>query len=256
MRFHILTLFPEMFKGFLNESILKKAQGKGVIEIHLHNIRDYSKDKHKKVDDTPYGGAIVSSGESHPTITECIIAYTSQGVGIQCADSSEPTTSYSCIFGNALGDSLCGIRHDNIFTDPAFCDTLGGLLALQECSPCLDSGQGGGAIGSQLPVGCPCGDPTGVTGTDHSCEELRASAVSPARGELSVTYEVPDDCGSADLSVYDVAGRLVGRNRQPTRGGVVETIEWESGDRCASGVYFYVLDACGSIARGRAVLIQ
>ncbi len=54
--FHILTLFPEMFEGFLNESILKKAQGKGVIEIHLHDIRDYSKDKHRKVDDTPYGG--------------------------------------------------------------------------------------------------------------------------------------------------------------------------------------------------------
>ena len=56
MEFHILTIFPEMFNGFLNESILKKAQGKGVIEIHLHDIRDYSKDKHKKVDDTPYGG--------------------------------------------------------------------------------------------------------------------------------------------------------------------------------------------------------
>ncbi|MBU1683678.1 tRNA (guanosine(37)-N1)-methyltransferase TrmD [Patescibacteria group bacterium] len=56
MKFHILTIFPEMFKGFLNESILKKAQGKGVIEIKLHNIRKYSKDKHKKVDDTPYGG--------------------------------------------------------------------------------------------------------------------------------------------------------------------------------------------------------
>jgi tRNA (guanine37-N1)-methyltransferase len=56
MIFHILTIFPEMFQGFLNESILKKAQGKGLIEIHLHNIRDYSKDKHRKVDDTPYGG--------------------------------------------------------------------------------------------------------------------------------------------------------------------------------------------------------
>lgn len=56
MEFHILTIFPEMFKGFLNESILKKAQGKGVIKIELHDIRKYSKDKHRKVDDTPYGG--------------------------------------------------------------------------------------------------------------------------------------------------------------------------------------------------------
>lgn len=56
MEFHILTIFPEMFKGFMNESILKKAQGKGVIKIILHDIRDYSEDKHRKVDDTPYGG--------------------------------------------------------------------------------------------------------------------------------------------------------------------------------------------------------
>ncbi len=56
MIFHVLTIFPEMFKGFLNESILKKAQGRGLIKIQLHDIRDYTKDKHRKVDDTPYGG--------------------------------------------------------------------------------------------------------------------------------------------------------------------------------------------------------
>ncbi len=56
MEFHVLTIFPEMFNGFLNESILKKAQGKGVIKIKLHDIRKYSEDKHHKVDDTPYGG--------------------------------------------------------------------------------------------------------------------------------------------------------------------------------------------------------
>ena len=56
MEFHVLTIFPEMFKGFLNESILKKAQGKGVIKIKIHDIRKFSRDKHKKVDDTPYGG--------------------------------------------------------------------------------------------------------------------------------------------------------------------------------------------------------
>ncbi len=56
MDFHILSIFPEMFQGFLSESILKKAQEKNLIQIHLYNIRDYSEDKHKKVDDTPYGG--------------------------------------------------------------------------------------------------------------------------------------------------------------------------------------------------------
>lgn len=55
MKIDILTLFPEMFSS-LNESIIGKALEKNLIEINLINIRDFSKDKHKKVDDTPYGG--------------------------------------------------------------------------------------------------------------------------------------------------------------------------------------------------------
>ena len=55
MKFYVLTLFPEMFET-LNQSILGKAQEKNLIDINLINIRDFSKDKHKKVDDTPYGG--------------------------------------------------------------------------------------------------------------------------------------------------------------------------------------------------------
>ena len=55
MKFDVLTLFPEMF-GPLNSSIIGRAQEKNLININLINIRDFSKDKHKKVDDTPYGG--------------------------------------------------------------------------------------------------------------------------------------------------------------------------------------------------------
>ena len=55
MKFDVLTLFPEMFEA-LNQSIIGKAREKNLIEINLINIRDFSKDKHKKVDDTPYGG--------------------------------------------------------------------------------------------------------------------------------------------------------------------------------------------------------
>ncbi|MGN1269912.1 MAG: tRNA (guanosine(37)-N1)-methyltransferase TrmD [Clostridia bacterium] len=55
MKFDILTLFPEMFET-LNKSIIGKAKEKQLVEINLINIRDFSKDKHKKVDDTPYGG--------------------------------------------------------------------------------------------------------------------------------------------------------------------------------------------------------
>lgn len=56
MRFDILTIFPTIFESYLNESIIKRAIKKKLIKIFIHNIRDFSKDPHKKVDDTPYGG--------------------------------------------------------------------------------------------------------------------------------------------------------------------------------------------------------
>jgi len=56
MRIDILTIFPEMFQGPFDHSIIKRAIEKNIAEIHLHNIRDYSTDKHKKVDDYPYSG--------------------------------------------------------------------------------------------------------------------------------------------------------------------------------------------------------
>lgn len=56
MKFHILTLFPEMVMGGLNTSIIGRAVEKGILSINAVNIRDYSKDKHRHVDDYPYGG--------------------------------------------------------------------------------------------------------------------------------------------------------------------------------------------------------
>ena len=56
MKIDILTLFPSMFDGFLTESIIKRAIEKKVVEVNVHNFRDYSLDPHWNVDDTPYGG--------------------------------------------------------------------------------------------------------------------------------------------------------------------------------------------------------
>lgn len=56
MKIDILTLFPNMFTGFLNESIIKRAIDNKKVDIQIHNIRDYSTDKNKKVDDYPFGG--------------------------------------------------------------------------------------------------------------------------------------------------------------------------------------------------------
>lgn len=55
MRMDILTLFPGMFRGPFEESIVKRAMEKSLVEIHLHNIRDFSTDKHRTVDDYPFG---------------------------------------------------------------------------------------------------------------------------------------------------------------------------------------------------------
>lgn len=56
MKIDILTLFPDMFTGVFEESIIKRAIADNKVQIDLHNFRDYTKDPHHKVDDTPYGG--------------------------------------------------------------------------------------------------------------------------------------------------------------------------------------------------------
>ena len=56
MRIDIITVLPEMLDGFVNTSILARAQKKGLVEIHVHNLRDYTTDKHRRVDDYPFGG--------------------------------------------------------------------------------------------------------------------------------------------------------------------------------------------------------
>ncbi|OFY09109.1 MAG: tRNA (guanosine(37)-N1)-methyltransferase TrmD [Bacteroidetes bacterium GWE2_42_24] len=56
IRIEIITIFPELLEGPFSHSILKRAQQKGMAEIILHNLRDYSDDKHKRVDDYPFGG--------------------------------------------------------------------------------------------------------------------------------------------------------------------------------------------------------
>ncbi|MFH1233713.1 MAG: tRNA (guanosine(37)-N1)-methyltransferase TrmD [Patescibacteria group bacterium] len=56
MTFHIITIFPNIFDSYFNESILKRAQKNNLIKIKIHNLRDWTNDKHKTVDDAPYGG--------------------------------------------------------------------------------------------------------------------------------------------------------------------------------------------------------
>ena len=73
MRIDIITVLPELIEGFLNESILGRAQKKGLVEIHLHNLRDYSSRKDRRIDDYPFGGFAGMVMQCEP-IDRCISA--------------------------------------------------------------------------------------------------------------------------------------------------------------------------------------
>ena len=73
MRIDIITVLPEMLEGFVNESILARARKKGLAEIHLHTLRDYTLDKWRRVDDYPYGGFAGMVMQCEP-IDRCISA--------------------------------------------------------------------------------------------------------------------------------------------------------------------------------------
>lgn len=78
MRFDVLTLFPEMFPGYLGQSLLKRAIEAGLVEVVLHNIRDWSRGKHHSVDDRPFGGGpgmVLMVGP----VVECVEAVQQQG---------------------------------------------------------------------------------------------------------------------------------------------------------------------------------
>ena len=77
MRIDIITVLPTMIEGFVGESILARAQKKGLAEIHLHNLRDYTTDKWRRVDDYPYGGFAGMVMQCEP-IDRCITELKSQ----------------------------------------------------------------------------------------------------------------------------------------------------------------------------------
>ena len=83
MRFDILTLFPGMFTGPLTESILKRAVQAGLIDIRLHDIRDYATDKHRTADDSPYGGGAGMVMKAEPLAAAIRSVTRGRGSGIR-----------------------------------------------------------------------------------------------------------------------------------------------------------------------------
>jgi len=79
MQFEVFTLLPEVFPPYLESSILKRASERGLISVHVHNIRDYAHDKHHTTDDTPYGGGggMVMKPEPVFEAVESVLGFTS-----------------------------------------------------------------------------------------------------------------------------------------------------------------------------------
>ena len=117
MRFDIMTLFPALVDGVLSESIIGRAAKAGIIDVHTYNIRDYSKDKHRRVDDTPYGGGKgmlmspvpiydcytdVVNPEKNPSSRRRVIYMSPQGAVLTQAKAKELSENYDNII------LLCG----------------------------------------------------------------------------------------------------------------------------------------------------
>lgn len=103
-RIDLLTLFPAMVEGFFRESILGRAAERGILEIHTHNLRDWAKNKHRRVDDTPFGGGAGMLMSPQP-LFDAIEELRSPGARVVylCPDG-KPLT-------NAIARELAGAPH-------------------------------------------------------------------------------------------------------------------------------------------------
>ncbi len=204
------------------------------------------------------GGVACSGSNSRPTIQNTIIAGSTAGAGLSCVDSALPTTTHSCVYGNAGGDALCGTHSDNISLDPLFCDAGGGELTLRSDSPCI-----------------PNGNPWGVTMGAYSagtCDTWVADAGVPAVAVLHPPYPNPADSGTSlafdlarpgrvEIMVHDAAGRVV-RTLAPgswTAAGP-HVVAWDrrdgEGREVASGVYFCSVRCGGEAVTGKLVVVR
>ena len=100
MRFDIMTLFPELVSGVLGESIMGRAQKAGHISVHAHNIRDYANNKHRKVDDTVYGGGFGMLMMA-PPVCDCYDAVREQAL-LELGEGAKIKTVYMSPQGKVL----------------------------------------------------------------------------------------------------------------------------------------------------------
>lgn len=102
MRFHVLTLFPEMVMDGLNTSIIGRAMAKGVIELEAVNIRDYATNKHQKVDDYPYGGGAGMVMQAEPVY----LSYKAVTDKIESSSGKKPRVVYLTPQGSVFNQKM------------------------------------------------------------------------------------------------------------------------------------------------------
>ena len=111
MRIDILTLFPEMFQGPFSEGVFRRAVERGLVTVNIHNIRDYTHDKHRTVDDYPYGGGVGMVLKPEP-IFEAVEAVKSE---IESTEGGELSvillTPRGRLFRQRTAEELAGRRH-------------------------------------------------------------------------------------------------------------------------------------------------
>jgi tRNA (guanine37-N1)-methyltransferase len=106
MRFDVFTLFPEMFPPYLEESILRRASEAKLMEVHVHNIRDWAQDKHKVTDDAPYGG-----GGGMVMKPEPIFAALEAGLGAQPTCPVILLTPQGRLFNQSVAEEFSRLDH-------------------------------------------------------------------------------------------------------------------------------------------------
>jgi hypothetical protein len=187
------------------------------------------------------GGAVYGYDAS-PTITNTILAFSTTGAAVYCPGASSFTIAHSCAFGNAGGDSLCGEQHDNVFADPAFCDTTAGGFEVQDCSPCLGTGDGGADIGA-WGAGCACGTSGVPEPAPRAGAPLLRAFPNPARGAIEFMIESPAPWRwPQTVTIHDLRGRLVRSLAAAESPSGWWRAVWDGtgsdGGRVPSGVYF------------------
>jgi len=210
--------------------------------------------------DCPGGGAVRCEAESSPSVVNAIIAENKAGSAVYCEDDTcFPVTSYSCIFANAAGDTLCGSYGNILYEDPLFCTATLPDWSLEDCSPCIGAGEGGTTIGA-ADAGCPCGDPTGIPSQQQLGLQLLACVPNPARGSVTLHFHAQHTQSHVAVSLYSAAGKLVRRLRAPHAGSGQGSVSWDcrdaSGSRVAAGVYFAEISCGPDSDRGRFVFLR